>query len=138
MSDACCYVNLVTLLLLNLMPLYRRKILTYIVVKDIFTGLLSTMKRCELFHNFQEHYNHILCKYRLLSKIYQFNKSSWWIPFSPAFPALCNLPFPFVKDYTYISHFTIVSSCMWYPEINLSFQSSGALHSFVRRNHYLS
>lgn len=87
------------LLLLNLMPLYRRIILMYIVVKDIFTGLLSTMKTCELFHNFQEYYSHILCKQRRLSKIYQFNKSSWWIPFSPAFPALCNLLLTLVLYY---------------------------------------
>lgn len=89
---ACCYFNLVILLLLNLMPLYGRIILTYIVVKDIFTGLLSTMKRHELLHNFQEYYNYIVCKYRLLSKIYQFNK---WVVDSilPSISSFVQSPF---------------------------------------------
>lgn len=38
------------------------------------------------------------------------------------------------KIYTYISYFTVVSSCICYPEINLNFQSLGAFHFFVRQN----
>ena len=90
------------------------------VVKDIFTGLLCTMKRCELFHNFQEYCNHILCKYRLLSKMYQFNKSSWWIPFS-LHSQLCAIFFwPWVLYYP-------ISFCERL-HIHLSFHNSELWH----------